>query len=155
MDFASVMMRAFYQVAEETTGRAEVLEYIHETLRDEDHTIPSSRRIFDANSFAGLSARHGNEFERRFYTELCSSSMFTQFVCDRVVFGVRALFDHYVARKVVRVGVRSVRARSARISITLLKYYEYYRITHSYHYTLKYHSLVSLHTQVSLTRITD
>ena len=101
-----MMMRAFYQVAEETTGRAEVLEYIHETLRDEDHTIPSSRRIFDANSFAGLSARHGNEFERRFYTELCSSSMFTQFVCDRVVFGVRALFDHYVARKVVRVGVQ-------------------------------------------------
>ena len=40
--------------------------------------------------------------------------------------------------------VRSVRARSARISITLLKYYEYYRITHSYHYTLNYHSLVSL-----------
>ena len=91
MDFASVLMRAFYQVAEETTERAEVLQYIHETLRDEDHTIPSSGRIFDANSFAGLSARHGNEFERRFYTELCSSSMFTQFVCDRVVFGVRAL----------------------------------------------------------------
>ena len=106
MDFASVLMRAFYQVAEETTERAEVLQYIHETLRDEDHTIPSSGRIFDANSFAGLSARHGNEFERRFYTELCSSSMFTQFVCDRVVFGVRALFDHYVARKVVRVGVQ-------------------------------------------------
>ena len=106
MDFTSVLMRAFYQVAEETTERAEVLEYIHETLRDEDHTIPSSRRIFDANSFAGLSAREGNEFERRFYIELCSSSMFTQFVCDRVVFGVRALFDHYVARKVVRVGVQ-------------------------------------------------
>ena len=76
-----------------------MLQYIHETLRDEDHTIPSSGRIFDANSFAGLSARHGNEFERRFYTELCSSSMFTQFVCDRVVFGVRALFDRHVARK--------------------------------------------------------
>ena len=109
INFQTILMRAFYQVAKETTERSEVLEYVHATLREEDNSNPSIRRIFDADSFAGLSGR-GNPLEERFYKELCSSNMFTQFVCDRVVFGVRALFDHFVARKIVRV-VEQYRAR--------------------------------------------
>ena len=52
--------------------------------------------------------------------------------------------------------VRSIRARSARILITSLKYYECHRITHSYHYTLKnndlYYSLMSSNVTKYLTR---
>ena len=52
--------------------------------------------------------------------------------------------------------VRSVRARSARILITSLKYYECHRITHSYHYTLKnydlYYFLMSSNVTKYLTR---
>ena len=53
-------------------------------------------------------------------------------------------------------GVRSVRARSARILITSLKYYEYHCITDSYHYTLKnydlYYSLMLSNVTKHLTR---
>ena len=52
-----------------------------------------------------------------------------------------------------RLGVRGVRARSARILITPLKYYECHRITHLYHYRLKYHSLVSLTDVVECYKI--
>jgi len=52
--------------------------------------------------------------------------------------------------------VRSVRARSARILITSLKYYECHCITQSYHYTLKnydfYYSLMSSNITKYLTR---
>ena len=57
-----------------------------------------------------------------------------------------------------RLSVRSIRARSARILITSLKYYEYHHITHSYHYnsriTIFDYSLMSVecyeNTQLAL-----
>jgi hypothetical protein len=58
----------------------------------------------------------------------------------------------------LRETVRSVRARSARISIISLKYFDYRCITHSHHYILDnfecrlYHSLRSLNITKYLTR---